>query len=177
VSGVAYEEYVRRNIFQPAGMQDTDWDPITRPDPRRAITYSNTQATDSGQVYLPGPRRDASDLQGLKGTPAGGAYSTAPDLLAFVNALQSFRLFNAKTTNQLFASHAERPFGRSYGYGFERMTWPIRAIGKGGNAQGTSAQIEMYPESGYSVIILSNFDSSAQIAAEGVRELVLGLKP
>jgi CubicO group peptidase (beta-lactamase class C family) len=178
VSGLSYEDYVRRFIFQPAGMSYTDWDPIDRPNPRRAITYSNVQSVpDSGQIYVPGPRRDASDLQGLRGTPAGGAYSTAPDLLAFVNALQSFRLVNPATTAELFAPHAEQPFGRANGYGFELMLRPIRMIGKGGNAQGTSAQIEMYPESGYSVIILSNYDMSAQIAAEGVRELVLGLTP
>jgi hypothetical protein len=75
------------------------------------------------------------------------------------------------------APHAELPFGRANGYGFELMAEPIRMIGKGGNAQGTSAQIEWYPDSGYSIIVLSNYDMSAQVAAGGIRELVLGLKP
>ncbi len=164
VSGVSYEEYVRRNILAPAGMVDTNWEPITSLDPRRAATY--TVATAGG----PAARRDASDLQGLKGTPAGGAYSTARDMVAFLDALRSARLFPLAITAELLAPRTELPFGRANGYGFELAGHPDR-VGKGGNAPGTSAQIEMYPESGHTVVILSNYDSSAQVAATAVRAL------
>lgn len=172
VSGEPYEAFVRQHVFQPAGMTATGWDRITDQDPRRAIPYSNYRRVDANQVFVPGPRRDATDLQGLKGTPAGGSYATAGDLLAFVTALRSCRIANCATTEVLVSHHAEQPFGRANGYGFELMKQPVQVIGKGGNAQGTSAQVEWYPESGYEVIVLSNYDMSAQVAAEGIRELL-----
>jgi D-alanyl-D-alanine carboxypeptidase len=74
VSGSDYYSYVKKNIFQPAGMKDSDWYEKDRLPANTALGY-----TSGGPNYatLPG-----------KGSSAGGGYSTLRDLLAFVLELR-----------------------------------------------------------------------------------------
>ena len=171
-SGMPYEEYVRRFVFAPAGMTATDWTRIDDPAPGRATPYSNFVRTDSGQVYVPGPRRDASALHGLRGTPAGGAYATAPDLLRFGAALQAGRIADTAVVATMFAPLVRTPVGIAYGNGFQLAADAPRIVSKGGNAQGASAEIVLYLDDDLVVVVLSNFDSSAQVVAQGIRELI-----
>lgn len=174
-AGESYESWVRRCIFGPAKMRATGWDRIDEDVQNRAVPYSNLQfISGGGQQFVPGPRRDVTSMQGLRGTPAGGAVSTAGDLLRFADALLSRQLLDDQHTRQLLTVEARTPIGLAYAYGFEMSEWePVRA-GKGGNAQGSSAQFDLYLSEDVRVVLLSNFDGASQVAAQGIRE-ILGL--
>ena len=73
LSGMSYYDYVRKNIYAPAGMNDSDSYPVDAKVANRAIGYAGAEANTSG---LPG-----------RGSSAGGGYSTAADLLRFTRAL------------------------------------------------------------------------------------------
>ncbi len=85
VSGQSYYDYVHDHVFEPAGMKDTASYQVDEVVANRATGY-----TKSGK----GPWRANTYGLPARGSAAGGGYSTAPDLLRFVRALQSHRLLN-----------------------------------------------------------------------------------
>jgi CubicO group peptidase (beta-lactamase class C family) len=78
LSGENYYEYVRRHIYEPAGMTRTGSWRVDRLPENTAIGYTNGV-----------PNRDL--LPG-KGSSAGGGYSTAHDLLRLINALRENKI-------------------------------------------------------------------------------------
>ena len=78
-SGMDYFEYVRENIFQPAGMADTESFPKASVVERRALGYTGKA----------GARKPNYDTLPGRGSSAGGGYSTAADLLKYVLALDA----------------------------------------------------------------------------------------
>jgi len=85
VSGTDYYSYVKKNIYQPAGMKDSDWYDKDKLPPNTAVGYTyedrptitNADKRNPNYPTLPG-----------KGSSAGGGYSTLRDLLAFVRAMR-----------------------------------------------------------------------------------------
>jgi len=85
LSGENYYEYVRRHIYEPAGMTHTGSWRIDRWPTNTAIGY-----TRGGQDAPPtAPVTRNTDFLPGKGSSAGGGYSTVHDLLAFLNALRA----------------------------------------------------------------------------------------
>jgi CubicO group peptidase (beta-lactamase class C family) len=85
LSGMSYYDYVRRYIYQPAHMTRTAHWPADSLPPNTAIGY-----TRGGMDAPPGaPLRPNTDLLPGRGSSAGGGYSTAGDLLRFLNALRA----------------------------------------------------------------------------------------
>src|SRR4029077_4189847 len=97
VSGLSYDDYVERNIFAPAGMRSTGNLAETVPLPKRAIAYMG-----SGK----GIKRADATLP-VRGTSAGGGYSTVGDFNRFMDALLSNRLLRAATFQQLTTGGAK----------------------------------------------------------------------
>src|SRR5262245_11330142 len=71
VSGEEYSEYVRRNIYRPAGMNETDW-PTNAPH-KAAVGYTLVDAP------APDRRERVGPLHGAQAS--GGGYSTVRDLI------------------------------------------------------------------------------------------------
>ena len=91
LSGENYYEYVRRHIYEPAGMAHTGSWRIDRWPANTAIGY-----TRGGQDAPPtAPLTRNTDLLPGKGSSAGGGYATAHDLLAFLNAVRAHKVANA----------------------------------------------------------------------------------
>jgi len=163
VTGQTYEDYVRRNIFEPAGMTETG-----RRDPqlagqRLAMGYNKT-FDERGKAVFRG-----SSMSG-----PGGSYSTASDMLRFGHALRSGQLLRAENVASLFT--AKREFGsEKYGYGFD-VNETDKIAGHAGGTVGVSNNFDMFTDSGWSAIVMSNytlfaFESSAPVVAK-IRELV-----
>ena len=49
-------------------------------------------------------------LHVVKGSPAGGSFSTVEDLLRFANALSAHKLLNCELTEMVMEEHATRHF-------------------------------------------------------------------
>jgi D-alanyl-D-alanine carboxypeptidase len=132
VSRMDYYEYVRKNVYAPAGMARTGhWMSSALP-PNTAVGYVGARgAGGPNTASLPG-----------RGSAAGGGYSTARDLLAFVRALREGRIRGG----------------------------PPPGLGVAGGAPGLNAAVEGDLPGGYDLVVLANLDPpAAERAARLIR--------
>ena len=159
VSGQGYWTYVREHVFEPAAMHNTDAYEIDDPPPNQAVGYTHLNRNGEREV---GPRRTNLDAMFVKGHPAGCAFSTVEDLLRFSLAVRSHRFLEPSSTILVLTGKVEWPGnpGVRYAYGWqERMVNGQRIVGHGGVALGVSAHFDLYLDSGYTVVVLSNYDA------------------
>ena len=154
VSGEDYYEYMRENVYKPAGMTATDSLPEDQSVAKRSVGYRKDRASDSWKPN--------TDTLPYRGTSAGGGYSTVEDLQRFAEALNEHKLLDAKHTEMLTTGKAETGDGDKYAYGFmDRTSGGVRSYGHGGGAPGMSGELAIYPQSGYVVAVLANLDPPA----------------
>jgi D-alanyl-D-alanine carboxypeptidase len=159
LSGQSYYDYVRSHIFKPAGMLDTDSYESTRETANMAVGYTRMGADGRGRPE--NPRRPNTGLLPFKGSPAGGGYSTLDDMLKFDRALRTHKLLDAKFTELITTGKVDAPFGKyAYGFGDSRVNGK-RYVGHNGGAPGTAAQFESYTDTGYTLVVLANYDPPA----------------
>lgn len=163
-SGEDYYDYVRRHIYGPAGMNATDSYPLDGTDQNLATGY----------VYRAPAKAWFANLTGvmLRGGPAGGGYSTVGDLYRFSRALTSGKLIRPSSLELLFKDH--RP---PSGTGFFVMDTPAgRIVGKDGFGSGISAEMDLFIDSGWLVVSLSNYDDGARAPLEATRTDILAAR-
>lgn len=85
VSGMDYYAYVKKNVFGPAGMSNTDSYSVDQGVPNLARGYTKHGTAGKDRVL------NAESLPG-RGSSAGGGYSTAGDILKFAVSLKSGEL-------------------------------------------------------------------------------------
>jgi CubicO group peptidase (beta-lactamase class C family) len=165
-----YFDYVREHIFKPAGMKNTDSYELEQKVPNLAIGYTNMGLTGRPES---GPRKDNTPHLTGRGSSAGGGYSTLEDMLKFGQALIGHQLLNQKYTDVVLSN--QMPPGQpSAGYGFFSVEVNgTRAIGNNGGGPGTNSTFTVYPELGYTVVIMSNYDPpSASTVTSKLREML-----
>ncbi len=124
-------------------------------EPGLAVPYTRGMDEHHG-FHAEGPRR-AHTL--AAGSPLDVASSTVGDLHRLAQALAVGKLLRPQTRARLFAGHAEMPGETRYGYGFiVRGEGASRSVRHGGGAPGISTSFELYPESGWTVVVLTNDD-------------------
>lgn len=158
VTDLPYYDYVRDRIFKPAGMTSTDSLPESEKVTRRAHGYM---------------RRDHewvsnADTLPSRGMAAGGGYSTVGDLLRFARALQAGTLLSKELVS---AAWQPQNLTKSYGYGFTVSNeGRLLMLGHSGGAPGMNGELRIYPNLGYVVVALSNFDPPAASRMAGYFE-------
>jgi CubicO group peptidase (beta-lactamase class C family) len=173
VSGQSYFDYVKDHIFKPAGMVNSDSYEKDKDVPNLAIGYMNMG--ENGAPDPSAPRRPNTPMRALKGSPAGGGYSTVDDMLKFSVALQNHKLLSQKYTEIVTTGKVEMAGpSRKYAYGFgEEMSNGRRIVGHNGGGPGTSANFDMFTELGYTAVILGNYDPPAMMpVVKKIRELI-----
>jgi D-alanyl-D-alanine carboxypeptidase len=151
VSGQSYYEYVRQQVFQPAGMKRTDSLTESEPVEERSVGYMK-----KGGRWVPN-----TGTLPFRGTSAGGGYSTVEDLLAFANALTTHKLLDAEHTTLLMTGKVDAMPGIRYAYGFMDSKRDAHWFGHGGGAPGMNGELRIYPDSGYVIAVLANLDPPA----------------
>jgi D-alanyl-D-alanine carboxypeptidase len=167
-SGQDYYDYVQRHVFRVAGMNATGSEPEAILVPGRATGYSRP-AGDSGDW------QSASDTFPYRGTPAGGGYSTARDLLRFAVALSNNRLLSKRWMDLLTSGSVYMDWpGFRYASGFmETVRDGVRWIGHSGGAPGMNAEFWLAPGTDDVIIVLSNIDPpSATAVAQWIVPIV-----
>lgn len=145
VSGQSYFQYVKNNIFARAGMTHSGFVGPSIKDSNLAVGYT-TRGFGRGAAPRPAPR----SARGISG--AGAAYSTVGDMWRFSEALLGHKLLNGKYTRLLLGG----------GYGMLVGTINgIRHADHGGGEAGANTYIEIYPDLGYTAVILANEDPPA----------------
>jgi len=124
----SFEEYVRQQVFAPAGMTQT-----------------------------------------------GDGMSTAGDLMRFATALQNGKLLSPAMARTLMEPKVDSDDPNAkYAYGLEvEMVNGTRIAGHAGGGPNISAQLDMYPDGGYTVVVLSSRrGNTAQRVATRLREML-----
>lgn len=103
VSGERYDRYLSRHVWKPAGMSHTGCFERSHLPAFAAIGYDGRAANTQSLAPV--------------GTSAGGCYSSARDLLAFVRALESGRLVGRALMRTITTKKVPAP-GGGYGYGY-----------------------------------------------------------
>jgi CubicO group peptidase (beta-lactamase class C family) len=166
VSGESYYDYVREHIFKPAGMINTDNYKIDADVPNLALGY-----TTGGPAAAPGTPRRTNIYFLQRGASAGGGYSTVEDLLRFAGALEGHKLLNKEYTDlDMIGKVATGRGDVKYAYGMEEQFLNgVRIVGHGGGGPGINSNLDMYPDLGYTVAVMSNYDGAAQLLNERLR--------
>lgn len=159
-SGMDYYYYVRKNIFEPAGMTRTDSYQADLPVANLAEGYTkqmplaDKEEAKEKQKEAKNHWRKNIYTRPARGSAAGGGYSTAEDLLRFVRSLSDNKLLSPAYMEWVFSG--QEP-------GAEDLKKPSGGQKKGslgiaGGAPGINATVDINGETGFTIIVLSNYD-------------------
>jgi len=165
VTGDSYFDHVRSAIYTPAGMINSGCFPRSQPTQNLAVGYHANPEKETGweNNYL---------WIADKGGPAGGCYSTVEDLHAFSKMLIGHKLLSRENTEIM---HTLKPefHEQSYGYGFKISGTPTnRIVGHRGGFIGMSSNLDIFLDSGYISVVLSNHSGGSIPVYNEIRRLV-----
>jgi CubicO group peptidase (beta-lactamase class C family) len=150
-TGRDYFEHVRKAIYEPAGLTNTDCYEMDVPNENLAIGYSPDPGSPSGW-------RNNLYSHVLKGGPAGGGFSTVKDLHKFALALLGGKYVSSKTREMMWTDQLKA----NYGFGFTIDDGPAgKVVGHSGGFEGINSRLDIYLASGYIVAVMSNVDMGA----------------
>ena len=166
VTGENYFDYIRKNISDKSGMQNTDCYEMDYPVENLAIGYSRDRNSPYGwqnNIYK----------HVVKGGPAGGGFSTVTDLFRFARALVSGKLVSKPYLEKMWTDHA----GSGYGYGFVINEGEFgKSVGHGGGFPGINSNLEIFLDGGYTAAVMSNYDQGATPLADWIRQNIAFIK-
>lgn len=168
VSGQPFADFVREQLFQPAGMRSARvMDDYKLRFPRQARGYASDKDGEFTATSAP------SSVTG-----DGNIYASLSDMIAWMNALDSDAVLNKPEKDLVWRSgkldsgkRIEDEDGSGYGYG-----WVIEdegVVSHSGSWMGTATYVLRDRRNQISVVVLSN-DENAEVSdiAEGLADLV-----
>jgi CubicO group peptidase (beta-lactamase class C family) len=164
VTGMGYRDFLKQQILDPLGMEDTD------------LIYTEDVVRNRATGYTRlGHATYRADILGEP--PAfsdGGIYSTVLDMFKFDQALYGDELLEEKYKQTMFTP--EGP-DRYAGYGWGVVTWGgTTVLMHSGGCPGFNADFRRYPEKGYTIIVLSNYYGGAFEMTNAIEALLLGME-
>lgn len=147
VSGMSYEDYLRKNIFDPLGMENSGYchrDIILK---NRACGYAEN---DDGQLI------NAEFVHMSTPFSAGALYSTVEDMFIWDQALYTDKILSKASLERMFT-----PFLDNYGYG-----WVItevnghKLISHGGGIDGFSTSFQRWVDDSTCIVVFSNNENA-----------------
>ena len=169
VSGVTFWDYVHEHVFERSGMRGSafytrkQWltdEHIAHPymlqaDGSRVDAVRNL---DKGSLSPPIAGRNPG--RSFIGHASGDAFATAPDLVRFAEALRDGTVLDRPYADLFAGAKLPGPEPTA----FEAYTMPVSiingqwVIGRGGGAGGIGANWDIYPDTGWVGVVLSNYD-------------------
>lgn len=153
ISGLSYNEFVKKNILDPLGMMNSGYD--------RATDIIKERA--SGYQIIDGHVANADFIDMSVPFAAGDIYSTVEDMYRWNEALaEDGRLLSAESRKQMFTEYPEATHeGQHYGYGvvISRLKFGRLLYYHGGGISGFASSLQRYPNDRVSIVILSNLET------------------
>jgi CubicO group peptidase (beta-lactamase class C family) len=170
VTGMTYWDYVHEHVFRRAGMTGSAF--YTRPqwltDEHIAHSYMKqadgswvdaVRNLDKGSPSPLIPGRNPG--RGFIGHASGDGFATAPDLVRFAHALRDGTLldrpFADLLTGAKLPSHGPTSF-TAYSGPLHLVNGSQWVFGRGGVNAGSAANWDVYPDTGWVGVVLSNYD-------------------
>jgi CubicO group peptidase (beta-lactamase class C family) len=153
-SGMSYTDYLRENIFKPAGMTRTVVDDVYAIIPNRARGYRKTLA---GEIQN-APLHDTS----IK-IPGGGLVTTVEDLAKFAIAINTNQLVKTETLAQMWTKPKSRDGKeQAYAMGFliNDQDGLLRVLNDGSQA-GTRTYLFLVPKHKFAVALMTNLERAS----------------
>jgi CubicO group peptidase (beta-lactamase class C family) len=152
VSGGDYFDYIRTHVYQPLGMTQTDSYEMHDADTSLA---ERLRRSDTGWLRAP---------HGLRGTSAGGGFSTPRDMLKFALGLKAGRILSLASLNEMTRpKNSKFDSAYPYGSGFE-LTFrhnKLESFGHGGQAPGVNFDFRYFPDEELTMVVFCNQDNGA----------------
>jgi CubicO group peptidase (beta-lactamase class C family) len=163
-SGMAFQDYMRENVFKPAGMLKTRSDDVFAIIPNRARGYHPIVF---GQ--LDGNYRNQSLMDSSYKVPGGGFVSTAEDMGRFAIAVLNGTLIKPETFAEMSQGQKTRD-GKETGYGYG---WYVgvapgfatdpEAVSHGGVQAGFTSDLVLLPKKKFAVVVLTNLQAGGRL--------------
>lgn len=166
VTGQSYFDYIRENIYDPAGMKNSDCYEMDYPVENLAIGYSPKPESEYRW-------QNNYFKHSIKGGPAGGGFSTVGDLHRFARAIISGKLVSKKSLDIMWKPQGSDHYG--YGFGIEEGSGG-KVVGHSGGFDGINGNLDIFVDKGYIVAVLSNVDNGAHPLADRINELIKRIK-
>jgi CubicO group peptidase (beta-lactamase class C family) len=165
-----YAGYVKENVFEPAGMEETQVDNFFAVIQHRTRWYHKNT---SGIV------ENAGVLDSSYKIPGGGLVSSADDLARYAAAMLADKLVKPATRELMWTSQKTAdgvPTGYGMGWGLSKK-FDLSTVEHGGGQQGTSTFIMLVPERRAGVVVLANMDNlDAGALSRQILKIVLDVK-
>lgn len=165
-SGQDYFNYIRRHIYEPTGMKNSDCYELDFPIENLAVGYIPV-------LNNPYKWQTNTFKHVIKGGPAGGGYSTVRDLYQFARALQTDKLVKPATRELLWTDHSGAGYG--YGFGLNKVAGGD-VVGHNGGFPGLNSELAIMLKQGYIVAVMSNYDNGASPLAGRILQMLGGVK-
>lgn len=172
-SGMSYTDYMRENVFKPAGMSRTRPDDLFAIIPNRARGYRPI-------VFgkLDGNYRNQSLMDSSYKIPGGGFVSTAEDMARFAIGVLNGTLIKPETFAAMSKNQKTRD-GKETGYGYGWYVGTIggfaddpTAVSHGGVQAGFTSDLVLLPKKKFAVVALANLEAGGMLdLASLVKEL------
>ncbi|MFC2166907.1 serine hydrolase domain-containing protein [Acidobacteriota bacterium] len=162
ITGEDYFETIRKVIYEPSGMKDSDCYEMDYPVENLAIGYSPDKSSEWGW-------QNNYYKHVIKGGPAGGGFSTVGDLHRFALALLSGKLVSEASLEKMWTDHFNAGYG--YGFGIQEGT-NGKVVGHSGGFSGINSNLDIFLDRGYIIAVMSNFDNGASPIANRINALL-----
>ncbi|MGC5773139.1 serine hydrolase [Paenibacillus pabuli] len=165
-TGRLFTDYVEEFIFKRCGMSNSGYFLTDRLPRNTAIGYIDYEdgSWTSNIFSIP-----------VKGGADGGAYTTAPDMIRFWDALLSNELLSEETTGRLITSYVQADDETYYGQGIwiDRRGEDVFKLHVMGFDPGVSFMSSVYPNHNVQVVVLCNKESGPYPITLAVEEALV----
>jgi CubicO group peptidase (beta-lactamase class C family) len=149
-SGMSYGEYMRQNVWQPAGMNNTLMDDPLEVIPNRARGYQ----------LIDGKVRNSEFINVSSRFAAGGTRSTVSDMLKFARGVMEGKLISGESMN-LMSSSLSTKAGRLTNYSLGWDTTPFSGrymLAHSGGQQETRTLLYIFPAQKLAIAAALSFE-------------------
>ena len=166
VSGMDYFKFVRTRIYEPLGMTHSD-----------SYLQNDADTTLALPLTRQGKRWQVAP-HGLRGSSAGGGYSTCRDMLLFIRGLLSYKIVDRATLKEMTTPMSSSR-GKNFDYGYGFMIWRsesnVVSYGHAGQTYGVNFELRYYPQKDLTTVLLCNQDNGAfDSLRHNIEKLVTG---
>ncbi len=151
VSGLDYETYMKTNIWDVCGMENTGVETFGQPAKEQTTFYHRSG---NGKVKAVKKVNNLSNR-----IPAGGFYSTTTDILKFGHGVVSHKLISAESLKLMMEAPEVTNDGNPYGMGWYLYGPNPKygfVLGHSGGQTGTSSQLMIFPEREAAIVVMTN---------------------